>query len=93
MAGEKLVQLMQKAGKPSLTDLADLVYGVVTQVNPLKIKVDNRFEVDETFLILSVMVQEVSWWRGLIVGDVVRMLRVSQGQIFYVIEREEGITV
>lgn len=36
----------------------ELVYGEVTSDNPLKIKVDNRFELDETFLILSQNVRE-----------------------------------
>lgn len=31
-------------------------------------------------------------WRGLIVGDVVRLLKVQGGQFYYVIEREEQIT-
>ena len=36
----------------------ELIYGEVTSDNPLKIKVDNRFELDETFLILSQNVRE-----------------------------------
>lgn len=36
----------------------ELVYGEVTSDSPLKIKVDNRFELDETFLILSQNVRE-----------------------------------
>lgn len=36
----------------------ELLYGEVTSDNPLKIKVDNRFELDETFLILSQNVRE-----------------------------------
>jgi hypothetical protein len=33
----------------------------------------------------------ITLWRGLIVGDKVRLLRVTNGQMFYIIEREEGV--
>ena len=39
----------------------------------------------------NISLSNITLWRGLIVGDKVRMLRVSNGQLFYVIEREEGI--
>jgi len=146
MVGNKLVKIMQDAGKPSSSESTDLLFGEVTSVSPLKIKIDNRFEVGEEFLILSALVKEtvinipaidvsyredkqhshvipatvtlsvdsnnnpvhhdhkiapwktelalpsIRLWRGLIVGDKVRVLRVNQGQMFYVLEREEGIT-
>ena len=137
MAGNKLVKIMQDASKTPNGETTDLLFGVVTSVAPLKIKIDNRFEVDEKFLILSALVKKtvinipereenkhlhvipqhttspagegphthsipqmntysalpsILLWRGLIVGDKVRVLRVNQGQMFYVIEREEGIT-
>lgn len=137
MAGNKLVKIMQEAGKAPSGETTDLLFGVVTSVSPLKIKIDNRFEVDEKFLILSALVKEtvikipereenkhlhvipqhitsaagegphthtipqmntlsalpdILLWRGLIVGDKVRVLRVNQGQMFYVLEREGGIT-
>lgn len=34
----------------------------------------------------------IKLWRGLKIGDKVRMIRFQSGQMFYVIEREEGIT-
>lgn len=37
----------------------------------------------------NISIPDVTLWRGLIVGDKVRMLRVSKGQLFYVLEREE----
>ena len=138
MIGNKLVKIMQEAGKVPSGETTDLLFGVVTSVSPLKIKIDNRFEVDERFLILSALVKEtiikipkreenehthvipqhttslggqqdphthtisqmetrsalpdILLWRGLEVGDKVRVLRVNQGQMFYVLEREEGIT-
>ena len=136
MAGNKLVKIMQEAGKAPSGETTDLLFGVVTSVSPLKIKIDNRFEVDEKFLILSALVKEtvikiptrdannhrheipqsttqsggspphshiilayntnnalpdILLWRGLRVGDKVRILRVNKGQQFFVLEREEGI--
>jgi hypothetical protein len=98
MAGNKLVKIMQDAGKMPNGETTDLLFGVVTSVVPLKIKIDSRFEVDEKFLILSALVKETTsalpdilLWRGLRVGDKVRVLRVNKGQMFYVLEREEGI--
>lgn len=114
----------------------ELVYGEVTSAAPLKIKVDNRFEIDETFLILGQNVRETwikipengnfkhlhvipawqtdpggsgphthtisTWkteealpeiklWRGLKTGDKVLMMRVKQGQQYFVMERMEGV--
>ncbi len=136
MAGNKLIKIMQDASKPASGETTDLLFGVVTSVSPLKIKIDNRFEVDERFLILSALVKEtvikipereenkhlhvipqhttsaagegphthtilqmdtrsalpdILLWRGLRVGDKVRILRVNKGQQFFVLEREEGI--
>ncbi len=137
MAGNKLIKIMQNASKPASGETTDLLFGVVTSVSPLRIKIDNRFEVDEKFLILGALVKEtiikiptreenehthvipqhttslggqqdphthtipqmntrsalpdILLWRGLEVGDKVRVLRVNQGQMFYVLEREEGI--
>ena len=33
---------------------------------------------------------EIILWRGLCVGDKVRLLRVNNGQMYYIIEREGG---
>ena len=136
MAGNKLIQTIQSMAKTPIGETTDLLFGEVTSVSPLKIRVDNRFEIDEQFLILSALVKEtiipvptsgtsthshaipthttasggtdphthtipevttysalpsITLWRGLIVGDKVRLLRVNNGQLFYIIEREEGV--
>ena len=136
MAGNKLIQTIQSMAKPPIGETTDLLFGEVMSVSPLKIRVDNRFEVDEQFLLLSALVKEtiiqiptvetsmhshiipehatdpggtgphthiipemttysalpsITLWRGLIVGDKVRLLRVNNGQMFYIIEREEGV--
>lgn len=130
MAGEKIIEIINRAKKEDDASSTEFLFGQVTSIAPLKIKIDNRYEVDEKFLILSAMCKEmvikiaahthsvpahstqsggdghshsvneqstaaalssVKLWRGLKVGDKVRMLRVSKGQQFYVLEREEGI--
>ena len=58
MAGNKLIQTIQSMAKPPVGETTDLLFGEVTSVSPLKIWVDNRFEVDEQFLILSALVKE-----------------------------------
>lgn len=35
---------------------------------------------------------KIRLWRGLIVGDVVRLLKIQEGQLYFVLEREEMIT-
>ena len=133
MAGNKLIQTIQSMAKPPIGETTDLLFGEVTSVSPLKIRIDNRFEVDEQFNIiddgkrdhhsytnqgdLSILIltntyanwwtgphthiipemttysalPSITLWRGLIVGDKVRLLRVNNGQMFYIIEREEGV--
>lgn len=110
MAGEKLVHILQDASKPDLTTTTDLVFGEVISISPLNIRVDNRFNIDSKFIILSELVKEkiitidshnhsvngvntskelteITLWRGLRVGDKVRILRLNQGQLYYVLER------
>lgn len=155
MAGEKLISVINSAGREDRSDTADLVYGVVTSASPLKILVDSRFEIGEDFIVLSALCKpmviktlahkhsvavtsggahdhtisssatagggadghshsipantaqsaaahshaiteqtvfsEVVIWRGLQVADEVRMLRLGKGQVFYVIERKDGV--
>ena len=87
MTGEKIVKLINQAAKGNPSEATDLVYGQVKSTTPLTISIDNRFTVGGDFLILSVLVQETSLWRGLQAGDRVLMLRVSNGNQFYVMER------
>lgn len=55
-AGSQLAAMLKK-GMNQGQEMADLVLGVVTGVSPLKIRVENRFEISEDFLILSQMVR------------------------------------
>ncbi|MGX7196724.1 DUF2577 domain-containing protein [Enterococcus olivae] len=82
------------------SELSDLVYGTVTSTAPLKILVENRFEVWGNFIELSTMVKDLTVsitidgqtgsariFRNLQTGDRVRMLRAQKSQKFYVLER------
>lgn len=102
MGAEKLISIMQRANQLPVQNLTDLVFGEVISIEPLLIKVDNRFTIGIDFLVLSQWVKAVSivvtigdhsgtiaLSRDLIVGDKVRMLRINQGQSFYVLERED----
>lgn len=152
MAGEKLVNIIRKGASQAIpqTSLTDLMFGQVTSLNPLKILIENRFEVDSTFLLLSpfcyekkISIQipshdhevsirdhrvlkhkhyvddtksketleneditlkheanissypskiiEVTLWNGLNIGDKVSLLRVSNGQKYYVLDKGGAI--
>lgn len=129
------------------------ITGEVISVNPLQIKINEKFTLDENSLLLSATVKEtwidipittgdepsedggtdgvfmhrhhivgttetggagdgqgatghtheidiytkyslpkIRLWRGLAVGDVVRLLKIQGGQLYFVLEREEMIT-
>ncbi|CAD5900541.1 DUF2577 family protein [Carnobacterium maltaromaticum] len=58
MAGEILAKYLAEA-KGNSQEFTDIVFGRVIELTPLKIQIDNRFEVGAEFLILSAMVQEL----------------------------------
>lgn len=142
MAGEKLVRIIQESAKKAANsaDKTDFIRGEVVSDKPLQIKVDNKFTLDENFLLVSVLCKkkvldltffsdvltnlvmdvvegtkityfdcdgeeqdshievdrnikvqlgEVLLWDDLQIGEKVRMLRVSSGQLYYVLEREK----
>lgn len=114
MAGERLVEAMQKAatGEIGRQTPTDFVYGTVTGLSPLTIQIDEKFPVSGENLVLSALCKPfvttvflhkhkdsisgdtdeqlltITVWRGLAVGDRVRMLRCNSGQTFYVLDRE-----
>lgn len=100
MAGNKLLDVMRKVSKPPSGESTDLLYGTVTSVSPLKIKVDNRFEITSQFIILTSLVsdfkvnlttdgetKEYLVNLGLKQGENVILLRVQKGQKFIIIDR------
>jgi hypothetical protein len=95
---ERLVRQIQLAAKTPDSRLTDIVIGKVSSISPLKIKLD-KLELSENFLELSCLCKKkeielpgftnpVQLWRGLKVGDTVKMLKLSNGQRYYVLERE-----
>ena len=128
------------------------ITGEVVSINPLQIKINEKFILDENSLLLSATVKEtwidiptttgaeasedggtddvfmhrhhivgeteeandggqgaqnhkhtidiytkyslpkIRLWRGLVVGDIVRLLKIQDGQFYFVLEREEMIT-
>jgi hypothetical protein len=54
MAGEQLVEMMKAAALKSIegAKAADVLFGEVTGIGPLKIKIDGRFELSGDFLIV-----------------------------------------
>lgn len=55
MSGEKLLEVMKKAARQvnPQENQSDILYGQVMSLLPLKVKVDNRFELSENSLTLS----------------------------------------
>lgn len=47
----------------------------------------HHIEIDTEFAL-----PRIRLWRGLVVGDIVRLLKIQEGQLYYIIEREEKIT-
>lgn len=98
MAGELLARLLAQ-GVDDGTDRTDIVFGSVTSVSPLTIKVNNKLEIPESFLVLSPMVKELRtgegdnkrWivFRDLEAGDKVLMIKAQNGQLYYVLQRME----
>lgn len=52
MAGERLIKMLNsRGGKDS--DYADVVYGVVTSTDPLKVQLSNNMVIDDNFIVLG----------------------------------------
>ena len=98
MAGELLARLLAQ-GVDDGIDRTDIVFGSVTSA--LTIKVNNKLEIPESFLVLSPMVKELRtgdtegdnkrWivFRDLEAGDKVLMIKAQNGQLYYVLQRME----
>lgn len=100
MAGNKILEIMRQTAKAPLSHATDLVYGEVTSVYPLTIRVDNRFEITSSFIIKTSLVsdfdvnmqvngqtQTYTVKLGLKVGEKVILLRTQNGQRFIIIDR------
>lgn len=101
MAGSKLVKIMQDMAKVPSNSATDLLFGKVLSVSPLKIRVDNRFEITSNYIILTSLVQDFNVDMvidgttksckvklGLNVGETVLLLRTQDGQKYIIIDRK-----
>ena len=52
MAGERLIKMLQSRGGQD-SDYADVVYGVVTSTEPLKVQLSNDMVIDDNFIALG----------------------------------------
>ena len=57
--GSRFVHTMQKIAEPKKSQEVNVVFGVVTSIAPLKIKLD-KIELTESFLILGALVKETT---------------------------------
>ena len=100
-----LLQIIKKAAIEAVeaSNPAKFMYGTVTAVSPLAIKIDQRFTVTEEFLILTKNVakyeavlfldgvqRDVLVDNSLKVGDKVMLLREQGGQKYVVIDKVGG---
>lgn len=90
MAGERLVQLIK--GKSSQEN--NFIFGTVTSVNPLNIKVGDR-HIPAELLYLSTYCkglkirykeEDVTIWNGVKAGDTVVMIESNNNQLYFVLE-------
>jgi len=104
----RLVKAIQRAAKIPENEKVDLVTGTVTSVNPLKIKIGKIELTESFLVVGALCkattikipkrdasedaLPDILLWRGLQVGDEVYMIRFSDGQKYYVLQRKEGIT-
>lgn len=59
MAGEKIAKRLKDISN-DISRSSDLTFGKVISKNPLVIRIDNRFDVDENHLILSRLAEELT---------------------------------
>ncbi|KNY25010.1 DUF2577 family protein [Pseudobacteroides cellulosolvens] len=76
--------------------LTDYVYGEITSLSPLRIKIDQKLELPDSVIILTsnviekkiiVGVEEITINEGLQINDKVILLRVEKGQKFIVLSK------
>lgn len=94
MAGEKLVKVMRKVASNAnpKSSQTNILFGTVVSINPLKVNIENRYEVGASLLILSPFcydkeIEGIKLWEGLKAGDKVNLLRYEQGQKFYILDK------
>ena len=95
MAGEKFIKIIQETARGAIPkeDLSNILFGTVTSISPLKILIENKYEIGDDFLVLSPFCIEFKskngdiLWNGLKQDDKVNLLRFDNGQKFYVLDK------
>ena len=58
MLGTQLLKVIQESAKPPSSETTEMLLGVVTSTSPLVVRVDNRYDLTEDFLLLTTLVQD-----------------------------------
>jgi hypothetical protein len=93
-----LVELMKQAGSGATEagKPVHILFGEVTKINPLEVTVDQRFALDEDFLVIpeqltpysvEINTQTIVIRRGLNVGESLILLRIQGGQQYIILDR------
>lgn len=56
MIGDAILEVMRQASKPPNATVTDMLLGEVKSISPLVIRVDDRYDLDESFLIRTTLV-------------------------------------
>ena len=56
MIGDAILEVMRQASKPPNATITDMLFGEVKSISPLVIRVDDRYDLDESFLIRTTLV-------------------------------------
>jgi hypothetical protein len=93
-----MLEIIKKAGVGAVesTNPVAVVYGSVNQIDPLEVKVDQRFALPQDFLLVpehlteykvNIGGQEVVIRKGFEAGDTLLLLRIQGGQKYLILDR------
>ena len=75
--------------KRNASDIPSIVFGTITRINPIELRLANSQQVIKSNLILlsSLVTANTPGGERLGVGDQVVVLKINGGQLFYIIEK------
>lgn len=95
MAGEQLAEYLRSLeATPGAS--SDLTFGIVESLSPLTVLIEGRLRLDSDFVTMSeflkgryvtIQGERVEVLKPLQTGEAVRLLRYSNGQRYYIIDR------
>ena len=56
MIGDAIIEVMRKAGRPPHSTVTEMLIGEVKSISPLIVRVDDRYDLDDKFLIRTTLV-------------------------------------